>query len=166
MNYRELTRERDALKAENETLRGEKQRLEGKIASRETHIQQLIDERTSTSRSHDGTPCDCSSCTIRELEARAEAAEAKLAALDASKREIETQVEQLRQRVAWLEGTALPHARSQENANGFQIGWHAALQRVADGDPVEALQESVPRPVQHSSPRSEAPAPSSAQEKA
>lgn len=53
---------------------------------------------------------------------------------------------QLRQRIAWLEGTAMPHARRQENANGFQKGWHAALSRVSEGDSVSDLSAVVPQP--------------------
>lgn len=51
-----------------------------------------------------------------------------------------------RGRVAWLEGTAMPHARRQENANGFQKGWHAALSRVSEGDDIAGLRALVPEP--------------------
>lgn len=53
---------------------------------------------------------------------------------------------QLRERVAWLEGTAMPHARKQENANGFQKGWHAALSRISEGESADALAALVPQP--------------------
>jgi hypothetical protein len=49
-------------------------------------------------------------------------------------------------RIAWLEGTALPHARKQENANGFQKGWHAALSRMSGGESFEVLSALVPEP--------------------
>jgi len=40
----------------------------------------------------------------------------------------------LQARIDWLEGTAMPHARLQSHADGFQTGWHAALTRVQAGD--------------------------------
>lgn len=42
--------------------------------------------------------------------------------------------------------TQMQHARVQENANGFQNGWHAALTRVADGTDTQELRELVPDP--------------------
>ena len=57
------------------------------------------------------------------------------------------EVRRLRSRIAWLEGTAMPHARRQENANGFQKGWHAALSRVSERvESVEDLANLVPYP--------------------
>jgi len=55
-------------------------------------------------------------------------------------------VVQLRRQLAHLEGIRLPHARRQENANGFQRGWHAALSRVSEGDAWQDLQALVPEP--------------------
>jgi hypothetical protein len=52
----------------------------------------------------------------------------------------------LRARLDWLEGTAMPHARRQENANGFQKGWHAALSRISEGDDASDLAALVPEP--------------------
>lgn len=49
-------------------------------------------------------------------------------------------------RIDWLEGTALPHARKQSHADGFQVGWHAALTRVGEGDSVNDLREVCPAP--------------------
>jgi hypothetical protein len=51
-----------------------------------------------------------------------------------------------RKKLAWMEGVRLPHARKQENANGFQRGWHAALSRVGEGDAVGDLAALVPQP--------------------
>jgi hypothetical protein len=52
-----------------------------------------------------------------------------------------------RQRIDWLEGTAMPHARKQENANGFQKGWHAALSRAGEQcEDIETLRALVPEP--------------------
>ena len=45
----------------------------------------------------------------------------------------------LQLRIDFLEGTALPHARKQEHADGFRVGWHAALTRIREGDDVEDL---------------------------
>ena len=47
-------------------------------------------------------------------------------------------------RIAYLEGTVIPHARKQEHANGFQAGWHAAIDRVNEGDSVETLKALIP----------------------
>ncbi len=52
----------------------------------------------------------------------------------------------LRQKLAHLEDVVLPHARKQENANGFQRGWHAALSRVSEGDNWKDLADLVPQP--------------------
>jgi len=52
----------------------------------------------------------------------------------------------LQARIDWLEGTAMPHARLQSHADGFQTGWHAALTRVQAGDSVEDLRAVVPQP--------------------
>lgn len=38
------------------------------------------------------------------------------------------------------------HARKQGAADGFQEGWHAALQRTSQGDDVNALRDLVPTP--------------------
>lgn len=40
----------------------------------------------------------------------------------------------------------LAHARKQAEADGFQIGWHAALTRVWAGDRVYVLRRLVPKP--------------------
>lgn len=53
---------------------------------------------------------------------------------------------ELQQRLDWLEGTVIPHARKQENANGFQKGWHAALSRISEGDGPDDLAALVPQP--------------------
>lgn len=58
----------------------------------------------------------------------------------------EREIAALRQRISWLDGTALPHARKQENANGFQKGWHAALARMQGGESFEVLSALVPEP--------------------
>ena len=62
-------------------------------------------------------------------------------------------VESLKARLAEVEreldrlnSVVLPHARSQENANGFQRGWHAALDRMSGGEAVEVLSRLVPEP--------------------
>lgn len=47
-------------------------------------------------------------------------------------------------RIAYLEGTVIPHARKQEHANGFQAGWHAAIDRVQSGDKPDELKELIP----------------------
>lgn len=39
----------------------------------------------------------------------------------------------------------IAHARKQGEANGFQQGWHAALQRMRDGDKIHDLLELVPK---------------------
>lgn len=54
----------------------------------------------------------------------------------------------LKARISWLEGTALPHARAQSHADGFQVGWHAALKRVAEGDSLDELLNACPKPVE------------------
>lgn len=38
------------------------------------------------------------------------------------------------------------HARMQGSADGFQIGWHAALARIKDGDSIADLARLVPEP--------------------
>ena len=48
--------------------------------------------------------------------------------------------------LARLKGIVLPHARKQENANGFQRGWHAALNRIVEGDEASSLSALVPEP--------------------
>ncbi len=53
---------------------------------------------------------------------------------------------ELHRRISYLEGIALPHARKQENANGFQRGWHAALNRIREGDQYDDLRSLVPEP--------------------
>jgi hypothetical protein len=64
---------------------------------------------------------------------------------------IKREVVALRQRISWLEGTAMPHARRQENANGFQKGWHAALARISEGvETVDDLAVMVPYPAANS----------------
>ena len=70
--------------------------------------------------------------TSCELERRAEQAEAALS--------------KLRREFAHLDGIRLPHARKQENANGFQRGWHAALSRISAGDNGRELAALVPEP--------------------
>ena len=50
----------------------------------------------------------------------------------------------LKSRIAYLEGTALPHARKQEHANGFQAGWHSAIDRFREGDTSDELRALVP----------------------
>jgi hypothetical protein len=52
----------------------------------------------------------------------------------------------LQARIDYLEGVALPHARKQEHANGFQVGWHAALERISQGDAIDELRDLVPSP--------------------
>ena len=52
----------------------------------------------------------------------------------------------LKSRIAYLEDTALPHARKQSHADGFQVGWHAALKRVEAEDPIESLRNACPLP--------------------
>ena len=42
------------------------------------------------------------------------------------------------------ESLARQHERWQDHADGFQAGWHAALQRVSEGDSVTKLRDSVP----------------------
>lgn len=42
------------------------------------------------------------------------------------------------------ESLARYHERKQDHADGFQAGWHAALQRVSEGDSVTKLRDSVP----------------------
>lgn len=42
------------------------------------------------------------------------------------------------------ESLARQHERWQDHADGFQVGWHAALQRVSEGDSVTKLRDSVP----------------------
>lgn len=59
--------------------------------------------------------------------------------------EAANEIRRLRQRLDWLEGMAIPHARRQENANGFQKGWHAALSRIGV-DSVDVLSVLVPQP--------------------
>lgn len=39
----------------------------------------------------------------------------------------------------------LAHARKQGAADGFQQGWHAALQRIREGDKIHDLAELVPK---------------------
>ena len=48
------------------------------------------------------------------------------------------------ERVRYLEGMFIPHARKQEHANGFQAGWHAVLDRLAQGDAPEQLRALIP----------------------
>lgn len=66
----------------------------------------------------------------------------------------------LKGRIDWLEGTALPHARLQANAEGFQTGWHAALERIRQGDGSDELLHLVPKPSVALQPRQEEIAPS------
>jgi hypothetical protein len=49
-----------------------------------------------------------------------------------------------RREVERLNGIVIPHARKQENANGFQRGWHAALARLREGDSLDVLTALVP----------------------
>ncbi len=65
---------------------------------------------------------------------------------DAEPRRDDEERRRLQRRIDWLEGTALPHARRQENANGFQKGWHAALARMSSGESFEVLSRLVPEP--------------------
>ena len=55
----------------------------------------------------------------------------------------------VQRRVDYLEGTAMPHARRQEHANGFQVGWHSALDRICENPNFDELRAQVPdsRPV-------------------
>ena len=101
--------------------------------------------------------------------ARAEQAEARLADYKTAHHQPESEgendsmlagyqralddVESLKARLAEVEreldrlnSVVLPHARSQENANGFQRGWHAALDRMSGGEAVEVLSRLVPEP--------------------
>lgn len=52
----------------------------------------------------------------------------------------------LKSRIAYLESTALPHARKQSHADGFQVGWQAALKRIQEGDSIEDLRNACPMP--------------------
>lgn len=44
------------------------------------------------------------------------------------------------------ESTFVAHARKQGAADGFQQGWHAALQRIREGDKADELAAAVPLP--------------------
>lgn len=53
----------------------------------------------------------------------------------------------LKRRIAYLEDVAMPHARVQENANGFQKGWHAALSSAGEhAEDIDTLRVLVPEP--------------------
>ena len=54
------------------------------------------------------------------------------------------EVEALRRENTRLVDIALPHARKQGAADGFQRGWHAALARVSQGDDATELSALVP----------------------
>jgi hypothetical protein len=43
----------------------------------------------------------------------------------------------------------LAHARKQSEADGFQIGWRAALARIEQGDPVGELRDLIPPQTTH-----------------
>lgn len=55
---------------------------------------------------------------------------------------------EMKARIDFLEGVALPHARKQANAEGFQKGWHAALARIRHGDSAEELAAICPQPIE------------------
>ena len=95
-------------------------------------------------------PADPTTGTVDEADMICWFCNAIMAGYDEAQRRDVTEdreVESLRWRLARMENIVLPHARAQSNADGFQKGWHAALERGETGDDtIDDLRALVPRP--------------------
>ena len=110
-------------------------------------VQQALDAYTDAIRAEGQQKIDQLTEWLRIREKHEKQALRIIERADAQIQSLTEERDRLKSRVDYLEGVAMPHARSQANADGFQVGWHAALQNVRDGAAPVELQQLVPDPV-------------------